>query len=155
MLEEKTQWSGLAHSKQKNLLYGIICYFILLFAYTGGSKLIDIDPLYTSLRNTPLYFGKSLALIISWGLPAVEIATALSLCFSKFRYTGLICAGILIFVFIMYTGWIVIFPMQQPCSCGGILAEMSWKQHFLFNLFSEALALSGIYLLSPPKKLSR
>ena len=87
MLEGKTQRSGLAHSKQKNLLYGIICYFILLFAYTGGSKLIDIDPLYTSLRNTPLYFGKSLALIISWGLPAVEIATALSLCFSKFRYT--------------------------------------------------------------------
>ena len=121
----------------------IICYFILLFAYTGGSKLIDIDPLYTSLRNTPLYFGKSLALIISWGLPAVEIATALSLCFSKFRYTGLICAGILIFVFIMYTGWIVIFPMQQPCSCGGILAEMRPFQLWIIetkqeNIFSRS-----------------
>jgi phage shock protein PspC (stress-responsive transcriptional regulator) len=41
---------------------------------------------------------------------------------------------------------------RLPCSCGGVLQQLSWKQHLIFNLFFLLLAVVGIVLESNPKK---
>lgn len=38
------------------------------------------------------------------------------------------------------------FSKRLPCSCGGVIALLSWKQHIAFNLFFLSLAVIGIYL---------
>jgi hypothetical protein len=38
----------------------------------------------------------------------------------------------------------VSFDKNLPCSCGGIISKLSWKQHILFNLFFIMLSITGI-----------
>jgi hypothetical protein len=36
------------------------------------------------------------------------------------------------------------FDKNLPCSCGGIISKLSWKQHIIFNLFFIVLSVIGI-----------
>jgi hypothetical protein len=50
------------------------------------------------------------------------------------------------FLFTIYVGLMISFAPHLPCSCGGVIKQMSWKQHLTFNTFFTALALFGIWL---------
>jgi len=39
------------------------------------------------------------------------------------------------------------FVEKLPCSCGGVIAKLSWNQHLLLNLGFVLLALGAIALL--------
>jgi hypothetical protein len=45
-------------------------------------------------------------------------------------------------IFTVYIGCMLLFAPDLPCSCGGIIRQLSWKQHLLLNLF--LLVLAGI-----------
>jgi hypothetical protein len=58
---------------------------------------------------------------------------------------------------LLFTGYIFImlkYSSYLPCSCGGVLSNMSWKQHFVFNLAFSALALAGILIQNGMSKNS-
>jgi len=44
-------------------------------------------------------------------------------------------------------------PEFTPCSCGGILSDMNWNQHLIFNIVFTMIALTGLiaeeFLKSP------
>jgi len=41
---------------------------------------------------------------------------------------------------------ILSFSKELPCSCGGVLQEMSWQQHLVFNIVFTLLALLAAIL---------
>mgnify|MGYP001346109640 CR=1 FL=1 len=44
------------------------------------------------------------------------------------------------------------YSFYVPCSCGGVLLQMSWQQHLVFNIVASLLALAGITLsVTKPK----
>jgi hypothetical protein len=122
----------------------IAAALILLFVYTGINKAMDHHIFALQLQKSPLLsrFSSLIAII----LPAFEIMLALALSFYRTRLIALYTATGLLFIFTIYLAFILTYVKQLPCSCGGVISKMSWRQHIIFNLFFLILAVTGIVL---------
>ena len=146
-MERKLKYElSLDFFKKRWILKIISFYFIFLFVYTGLSKLIDNQSLFIALRNAPLFLQSSFASILSWGVPIVEIGLAMMLGFKKISHYGWTGVIILLTLFTFYTGWIVLVSPYEPCTCGGLMTLLSWKQHLTFNISSLLLACWGYHI---------
>lgn len=139
--------------KSKFWIEGISAFFIFLFIYTAASKWMDIDRFKWVLGESPLL--GSVANLIAWGLPATEILIAIFLLFPKTRKIGLLSTMILMFVFTGYIAYLLATASNLPCSCGGILRMLSWKQHLVLNIFLTLLSILGFKLHIYPDFLLR
>lgn len=131
--------------KKRNATVEIIsALFILLFVYTAVSKLSEIPNFQNVLSKSPLI--GSMAPYIAWGLPILELLVAALLFIPKTRRWGLFSSLALMIGFTVYLGYMIYFTPNLPCSCGGVLSQMSWKQHLIFNTAFTLLALIGVLL---------
>lgn len=127
------------------MLIQIICsILILLFAYAGLSKLVDHAMFYVQLVRMP--FLSSFAGFIAWALPLLEFAIVAALLFPATMRYGLYAAFVLLSMFVLFLLVMVMFTTSLPCSCGGIIAKLTWQQHIVFNVFFVALSIAGIWL---------
>ena len=56
---------------------------------------------------------------------------------------------------VMFTAYIIAitrFSEYVPCSCGGVLQNMSWNQHLFFNIGFVLIALTGVILHSSDRQ---
>ncbi len=131
--------------KRKNVTIEIISsLLILLFAYTALSKLLDFNNFRFTLSKSPL-IGNNAA-FVAIALPLIEIVVAALLFFHKTRLAGLYSSFALMTVFTLYLGYMLSFASKLPCSCGGVLKQMTWTQHLFFNIFFVTISLAGILL---------
>jgi hypothetical protein len=93
-------------------------------------------------------FLRSLNPIMAIAVPLIELLVAVSLMFSKTRRVGLYGSFILMIIFTAYVGLLLSTVKHLPCTCGGVLRDMSWGQHLWFNIFFTILAFIGIRLHS-------
>lgn len=131
--------------KREFLQEVIIGLLVVLFVYTGGSKLLDIHGFVAGMKLQPFaaWVNKTVALC----LPATEIIIALGLGFEQTRKTALYIYGVLMFCFTVYTGLVVAgFFEHRPCGCGGIISRLSWEGHFIINLIFLMLTCAAIWL---------
>lgn len=117
---------------------------ILLFVYTATSKLMKFDVFEYQLSKSPLIGASSNW--IAWLLPLVELIVSLLLFFPKTRLKGFYASFILMLGFTIYIGYMLMFTPDRPCSCGGVLASMTWEQHLVFNIFFTFLSALGVFL---------
>lgn len=122
----------------------ISALFILLFAYTGINKLIDHVMFEFTLRGHPLL--KNHTILISWVLPIVELLVCILLFFPRLRKAGLYSSFAVMLIFTIYVGYMMAFVPNLPCSCGGIISALTWKQHIIFNAFFTFLGAYAIWL---------
>jgi len=130
--------------KKKTIVEIIALLFVVLFLYTGISKLMDYDITKEQIALSPL-----LAPIASWtviALPVTEIIVSVILFIPRTRIKGLYASLALMVAFTGYVVYILSYNDQLPCTCGGVLQSLSWKQHLLFNAAFIVLALTGIVL---------
>jgi uncharacterized membrane protein len=133
-------------SIKTNSIQQLICsLFIFLFVYTALSKFYSFDRFLIVLAKSPL-IGNSNHLV-AWSIPFSELAIALLLLLPSTRRIGMYGAFVLMILFTAYVGYMVVFIPHLPCSCGGVIQKMSWKQHLFFNAAFTGLALWGIRLL--------
>jgi len=130
-------------SMKRTLLVNIIAYFfIFLFLYTGASKLMDVHVFKEQLTSSPLL--GPLAGIITWALPIGEILLAIALFIPSLQLKGLYATLILMGFFTVYVTVILFMDSHLSCSCGGIIEELSPKEHVLFNSACVVLSCIGI-----------
>jgi uncharacterized membrane protein YphA (DoxX/SURF4 family) len=130
---------------KKSLLVEIIALlFVILFLYTGISKWIDYYLFIESVGTTPLL--EPVAGLIAISLPATEIIVSVLLFIPRTRLIGLYASLVLMVLFIIYIIYILNIDDKLPCSCGGILQQLSWKQHLVVNGVFVLLALTAILL---------
>jgi uncharacterized membrane protein YphA (DoxX/SURF4 family) len=131
---------------KKNILIETICFLlILLFMYTAVSKFINFDNFSTFVVNqTPLLrpFAKVAAILI----PTLELIAVGLLLVPQFRKWGLYVSFVLMAAFTIYVLYALFFAPKVPCACGGIIRQMSWKQHLVFNIAFTLAALAGIWI---------
>jgi Methylamine utilisation protein MauE len=128
---------------KKAVLVDIITYFfIVLFLYTGVAKLMEVHFFKEQLVSSP--FLGSVAGLITWVLPIGELLLAIALFITPLRLKALYATLALMSLFTVYV--IVIFFMDNhlSCSCGGIIEELSPKEHMLFNSACVILAMIAI-----------
>jgi MFS family permease len=122
----------------------ISSFFVLLFAYTAVSKLVIYDTFVNQLSKSP--YLEKYAVAVGWLIPAIELIVALLLVYRRSRLIGLFASFGLMLAFSIYIYMMLHYSHYIPCSCGGVLAQMSWEQHLVFNVVLSLLALGGIFL---------
>lgn len=130
----------------------IIFLLILLFVYTAMSKLFDFEQFKGQMYNQAL--PHALATVLIWTLPGIEIIAALLLLFEQTRLAGLYLSTVLM---ILFTGYIALVLLgyygRVPCSCGGVIKSLGWKNHLFFNLFFLLLSILGIFTISRERRM--
>lgn len=118
--------------------------FILLFLYAAANKLLDFQKFKVQLGQSPLL--TDYATVIAWLVPSVEIIICILLYFKRTQLIGLYASFSLMLMFTIYITIILNFAERIPCSCGGILDQMGWVAHLIFNIAFVLLAVAGIFL---------
>jgi hypothetical protein len=127
--------------------------FIILFVYAAISKMNSVSTFELQLSKSPMLV--SYAYILSWTLPPFELIVAALLIFPRTRLIGFYISYGLMFMFTAYIIAITQFSDDIPCSCGGILQNMTWNQHLVFNIFFSLIGLTGVLFYSKPKKITK
>lgn len=137
--------------KKKSVILEVISFsFIILFVYAAVTKLLDYEKFTVQIGQSPLL--TDIAGFVGWFIPSIEIVIAVMLGFIRTRLMGLYGAFAMM---VMFTGYIIAilgFSEDIPCSCGGVLEKLGWKEHLVFNIAFVVIALAGILLLSPKRR---
>jgi uncharacterized membrane protein YphA (DoxX/SURF4 family) len=129
---------------RSNIVEIISVLFIILFLYTGISKLMEYGVFKEQIADSPML--QPIAPVITWGLPLTEFLVTILLIIPRWRLKGLYASLILMIAFTLYIGAIMNFNKELPCSCGGIISELSWQGHLIFNSLFIGLAFAGVVL---------
>jgi uncharacterized membrane protein YphA (DoxX/SURF4 family) len=116
---------------KRGLILIISYFFVILFLYSGASKLMEYSLFQEQIAVSPIL--RPISTYIAWILPTTEFLAAILLFFPKSRLKGLYFSLVLMILFTGYIIAILLFDKQLPCSCGGILESLSWKEHLAFN----------------------
>jgi uncharacterized membrane protein YphA (DoxX/SURF4 family) len=131
--------------KRSTIVELIALVFVILFLYTGISKLMDYDLAKEQIRLTPLLAPIAPEIVII--LPIAEIITALLLFIPKTIRYGLWASLALMTSFTGYVIYIISYNDQLPCTCGGVLEQLSWTGHLILNTILIILSAASIFLL--------
>lgn len=137
---------------KNNLFVYLICVLIAaLLAYAAIAKLVDYYNFQFGLSESPLI--APLAPVLAWALPAGELLIAAMLLYPRLQLIGLYLSLVLLVLFTVYIAGMLLFALDIPCSCGGVLEEMSWPQHIVFNCAFVLLNLYALFRKRKNKKL--
>lgn len=130
---------------KKTFIVGIVSLLlILLMVYAALAKLNDYDNFRFGLGESPII--APFAGILAWAVPATELLIAVMLSLPFLRLAGFYASFVLMLLFTLYIIVMLSFYDDIPCSCGGVLEEMSWGVHIAFNLVFVLLSAWGIML---------
>lgn len=131
---------------KKSLVWISVILLAALFIYAAYNKLIIYDTFVQQLRLSPA--TKGYENFLAWFIPGLEITIAILVLFSKTRIIGFYGAFFLMLAFTIYVYVLPHFFKDHACSCGGIINNFSWKEHFYFNLLFTLIAAAGLVMSS-------
>jgi hypothetical protein len=132
----------------KLYLYSVLGLLFSIFLYAGILKLLELNTFYAQLAKSPLIplgFNK----IVGISVISIELYTCYLIYKKQFDKALFISFSIMTF-FTFYIGYLISFSYFTPCSCGGILEDMTWENHFVFNLVLTVLTAIA-YLIKKDK----
>jgi len=127
------------------LIKGISLLFMILFVYAATSKLLSYEQFQIQLRKSP--FISSYSILLAWMIPFVEYVIVGLFIIPKYISIAFYFSFSILILFTVYIGLVLNLSDHIPCSCGGIISNMGWKEHFVFNISFIILALIGIMIL--------
>jgi uncharacterized membrane protein YphA (DoxX/SURF4 family) len=130
--------------RTKNIVEILTALLICLFVYAAISKLTEYSMFVAQLKLHPLF--KYFAGLLAWIIPAAELITTGLLVFPLTRRTGLYTSAALLSSFTVYLIVMISTNSHLPCTCGGLIKSLTWRQHIVFNLVFLGLAVTGIIL---------
>nr|WP_315419976.1 MauE/DoxX family redox-associated membrane protein [uncultured Pedobacter sp.] len=117
---------------------------ILLWSYAAFVKLADLPLFQRQMTQQP--FSGAVILVLIYAVPILEAFTAILLILNQ-KKLGLLLSMLLLCGFTIYVILALnhFFP-ETPCSCGGLIAKMSWKTHLWFNIFFIIINANCLYV---------
>lgn len=124
----------------KRIIYPFVLYlFTILFIYSAVSKLLEFENFQVQIAQSPLL--SAFATPIAYGVVIGELIIAVLLCLPKFQKLGLYLFLGFMVAFSIYIYLILNYSPFVPCSCGGILEKMGWREHLWFNSIVCSIAI--------------
>ncbi|MET3029182.1 MauE/DoxX family redox-associated membrane protein [Flavobacterium sp. UW10123] len=128
----------------------IICFsLIVLFVYASMSKILDYENFRVELGQSPVlsaYAGAAAPSVL-----IAELLTALFLAWKPCRKFALLASFILMAMFTCYIIIILNFSDYIPCSCGGVLQRLGWRDHIIFNIVFVIISGTGFFIIENKK----
>lgn len=137
--------------KTKAIILELIAsLLIILWGYAAITKLLDYSTFRIQLSRSPLLTDmvQPVAIII----PMIELITVGMLLWHELRIWGFYLSLFLLVLFTSYIVSILNFSYSIPCSCGGVLSSLGWRNHIVFNLVFMLLATIGIVIQTKRNK---
>lgn len=106
---------------------------ILLWGYAAFSKLADYHRFVAQMQLAPVPLMKHLAPVLGIFVPVTELALIGLLFSERFRKTGLWLSFLLLLSFTVYIAIMLLSGLRLPCTCGGLISKLGWRQHLIFN----------------------
>ena len=134
------------------IIEAITAILLLLWIYTGLTKLIHYDKFSFEAGRSP--FLQHIASVVAITVPITELIIAALLIIKRTRVTGLYAS---LFLMTLFTGYVYImlhYAYDLPCSCGGIIELLTWKQHLLVNAMVTILTAIAILLQNKQSSIS-
>ena len=130
-------------NKSLNLQHTCAACIAVMLCYAALIKLTNYQTSKEQMLNQ--VFPEAIALQLTWLVPVTELVIAIALVVKSTMLKALYAALVLMILFTLYISLTMtgIFG-RIPCSCGGILKQMSYTTHLLFNLCFIILAIIGI-----------
>jgi len=130
---------------RRGIILEVISFLIvLLFLYAALNKLTDYQKFVVQLGQSPLLMG--LGPHLAWFVLAVEFVIPVLLVVPAWRLSGFYASFVLMVMFTIYILAILHFSSHIPCSCGGVLEKLGWREHLVFNLAFVILSALGVVL---------
>lgn len=85
------------------------------------------------MRLVPFELISKYSSLIAWFVPVTELIIVVMLVVENLRIYGLYASLLMMLMFEVYIGWMKLSNIDLPCTCGGIISQMSWTTHFIFN----------------------
>ncbi|MBC8032699.1 MAG: hypothetical protein H7Y03_01030 [Chitinophagaceae bacterium] len=126
----------------------IAVLLFVLFVYTALNKYFDMANFRASLEESPWVGNYSI--FVSYAVPLLELIVAALLLVPRTRLKGLYASFWLMLFFTIYIAYMLVFTPELPCSCGGVISEMTWPQHLVFNIVFTLLAYVASWLHKHP-----
>ena len=136
--------------KRSTTIEIIVFLYAVLFLYTGISELMEYGTFREQLAESPVL--APVASLIAVILPFAEFLVALLLIVPRWRLKGFYAALGMMISFAIYIIALLSFSDNLPCSCGGVIALLSWPQHILFIGLFIVLAIAAIWLQKRQKR---
>lgn len=137
-------------SYRDNILKLSCILLILLWSSTGLSKLIEYSQFTKQITRI---LGEEMAKLVSVAIPSLELVAAMTLPFQKTRTFGLYLSLILMAAFTAYVILVLTgYFGPAPCTCGGIITALSWKQHLAVNIILLIIVLYSLFTLQKRKE---
>ena len=124
------------------LPYAISILCAILFIYAATSKLWDFQQFKVELGQSPVL--TAYAEWVAWSVPLTEYALSVLLLIDTTRQKALFGFLGLMTMFTTYIVIVLNFSDYVPCSCGGVLENMGWTEHLVFNLFFVKQLIKGV-----------
>jgi len=121
-----------------------ICAGLLggLFVYAAISKLASYEKSRKEMLNQ--VFPHEVAILLTWLIPVIELFIAIMLLFPRLRKLSFLLSFALLVIFSIYIAVSMSGTFGRiPCSCGGVLGQLSYSVHLIFNSFFILLATIG------------
>jgi hypothetical protein len=129
--------------KRQVMLECISALLILLFLYASLSKILDFKTFIKEMNNQPL--PNSWTPFLVYFIPCSEILLSVALIFERTRLLGFYGSLVLMGLFTIYATLILVHVFSYvPCSCGGVIKRLTWRQHLVLNLFFVTLSIVGV-----------
>lgn len=136
VIEQYNKW------KLSLLLVDICCgVLIVLFLYTAISKIVGLKQFTATINQSQLLNGYGY--VIAYLVPVIELIIVILLVTHSFRKVGLIASTVLLSIFTIYIVYMLLTSSKLPCSCGGVLQSLSWREHVFFNLSFIIVSILG------------
>jgi len=111
---------------------------------------MDYSIFKEQIATTPIL--ASVASLAAWIVPLSEFGIVILLFWAPWRLKGLYAALGMMISFTAYIIYILAFNKHLPCSCGGVLEQLTWSEHIIFNCAFISLSLLAILLHKRTKK---
>lgn len=136
---------------RKRIIEVMIALLIILFTYTGVSKLLDYTLFKNMLRLPPWSFSATIAGYVAALLPVGLLTIALMLLIPAWRLKGLWLSLLSLLAFTMAIAILFMSGASLPCSCNGVFAFLTWEWHAVFNIVFILLTVTTIGLFKLEK----
>ncbi len=139
---------------RERVIQAICVILLILWLYAPLSKLADYEETRRQMLNQ--VFPAWMAEILAWLVPVTELALVPAMLFKPVQLPGLKASLVLLIAFSIYIALAMSGAFGRiPCSCGGIIRDMGYWTHLLFNLFFAALSAIAIVLISKGRRSAR
>ncbi|RVT99736.1 hypothetical protein EOD41_14930 [Mucilaginibacter limnophilus] len=124
---------------------------IILWVYAVAAKMRDFQRYAYEMQQQ--VFSAKLATFLAYALPLAELLAVIMLIAESTVFAGLALSAMLLLAFTGYSAAVLLhwFP-KIPCPCGGLISELSWLQHLLFNLSFLLLTLISILTIAKERR---